>query len=40
MENQVTQDRFQSVQDTPGLASKGLQLAAAFFIPKNRQAIL
>ena len=30
MENQVTQDRFQSVQDAPGLASKGLQLVAVF----------
>jgi len=30
MENQVTQDNFQSVQDVPILASKGLQLVAAF----------
>ena len=30
MENQVTQDRLPSVQDAPGLASKGLQLVAVF----------
>jgi len=30
MENQVTQDNFQLVQDVPTLASKGLQLIAAF----------